>query len=335
MSWSVIGHDWAVELLQAAVLHQRIGHAYLFTGPHQVGKTTLARIFAQALNCESEYLNNRPCGVCRACQLIAADRHPDVRTLTPELNSRGQAVIKIEQIRELQKGLNLGTFEGRYKIAILTQFEAANPNAANAFLKTLEEPPPKVILLLTATETDALLPTINSRCRTLQLRPVPPPQIVAALQSRWQVRPDLAHQLAHLANGRLGWAVEASQNEALLAERVQQINWLQDTLNGRRVARFALADKLARKPEELDSLLQAWLTWWRDVLLLAHGRAAEIALINADQQSLLQRQADQWTAEQITHCLTHTQTALWQLERNVNVRLVLENLFLTYPLGNG
>jgi DNA polymerase-3 subunit delta' len=122
--WSIIGHDWAVDLLQAAVLHQRIGHAYLFTGPAQVGKATLARVFAQALNCQSDYLNNRPCGVCRSCKLIAAGRHPDVRVLTPELNSRGQPVIKIEQMRELQKELSLGTFEARYKIAILADFDA-------------------------------------------------------------------------------------------------------------------------------------------------------------------------------------------------------------------
>lgn len=329
--WSIIGHDWAVDLLRAAVLHQRIGHAYLFTGPAQVGKATWARVFAQALNCQSDYLNNRPCGVCRGCKLIAAGRHPDVRVLTPELNSRGQPVIKIEQMRELQKELSLGTFEARYKIAILADFDAANANAANAFLKTLEEPPPNVVLLLTATETDALLPTINSRCRTFQLRPLTVPQVVEALQNQWQVRPELANQLAHLANGRLGWAVQAAQDERLLNTRHEQLGWLQQALDGRRPARFELADKLSRQPEELDTILQTWLSWWRDVLLLAHGRSADLPLINADQQAKLHQQAGKWTADQIETSLTQTQTALWQLERNANVRLVLENLFLIYP----
>jgi DNA polymerase-3 subunit delta' len=331
--WPIIGHDWAVELLQTAVLHQHIGHAYLFTGPAQVGKTTLARLFAQALNCQSEALGQRPCGVCRACKLIAADKHPDVRVVAPELNSRGKPVLKIEQMRELQKELNLGTFEARYKIAILADFDAANPNAANAFLKTLEEPPPNVILLLTATETDALLPTINSRCRTFQLRPLPAVQVAEALRSNWQVPPDLAFQLAHLSNGRLGWAVQAAQDASVLHARQEQLGWLEQALNGRRYQRFDLADKLAKQPEALDGILQTWLSWWRDVMLLAHGRAADIALINADQQAQLQLRADGWTAEQIQTSLTQTKTALWQLERNANVRLVLENLFLVYPHG--
>ena len=329
--WPIIGHDWAVELLQAAVRHQRIGHAYLFTGPAQVGKATLARTFAQALNCQSEYVESRPCGVCRACKLIAAGKHPDVRWLAPELNSRGQPVIKIEQMRELQKELSLGTFEARYKIAVLQDFDSANTNAANAFLKTLEEPPPKVVLLLTATETDALLPTINSRCRTFQLRPLPTAQLIEALQSQWQVRPEQAHQLAHLANGRLGWAVQAAQDSQLLHTRQEQLGWLEQVLAGRRYQRFDVADKLAKQPEALDAILQTWLSWWRDVLLLAHGRSTPIILINHDQQAQLQQRAQTWSAEQISTSLRQTQTALWQLARNANVRLVLENLFLVYP----
>ena len=115
----------------------------------------------------------RPCGKCRACSLIAADRHPDVRVLEPEATDRGTQSLKIEQIRGLQQDLSLSAYEGRYKIAIIRDFDAALPSAANAFLKTLEEPPAKVVLLLTATDADELLPTIASRCHTINLRPIP------------------------------------------------------------------------------------------------------------------------------------------------------------------
>lgn len=330
--WRVFGHDWAVESLRTAVIHGRIGHAYLFTGPAQVGRRTLALRFAQALNCESAYPESRPCGVCRPCQLIETGKHPDVRLVEPELNARGRGIIKIEQVRALQKELNLGSYEGRYKVAILADFDAANPSAANAFLKTLEEPPPNVVLILTASEADAMLPTINSRCRTLNLRPLPVAQVAQVLVREKGIPTAEAELLAHLSNGRIGWALQAQAEPAVLARHQEQIGLLNEALGETRVGRFALAEKLAKKTETLEGLLQTWLGWWRDVLVLTHGRGQMQQLINIDQREALTRYAETWTADQTSRGLTQTKLALWQLERNVNVRLLLENLFLAYPL---
>jgi DNA polymerase III subunit delta' len=333
-NWNqIVGHEWAVQLLGGAIAHQRIGHAYLITGPAQIGKTTLARTFAQALNCEAEHVTERPCGECRACKLIAIDRHPDVRLIEPEVSSRGSLSLKIETIRELQRGLNLAAYEGRYKVAILKRFDAANQNAANAFLKTLEEPPNNVILLLTATDADTLLDTITSRCRTVGLRPLPVSLIEQSLATRWNVPDEQAHLLAHLADGRLGWAVQAAQEPAILQERTDQMAQLQTILAGNRGGRFAQADKLANKPELIPPLLQIWLSWWRDLLLLNQGNANGrfTPLTNIDQEATLHQQARRWDRKTLLHSLQQTRRALWQLERNANTRLVLENLFLVYP----
>ncbi len=334
-SWHIIGHDWAVELLHTAVLHQRIGHAYLITGQPHVGKTTLARTFAQALNCQSAAVETRPCGVCRPCQLIATGRHPDVRHLLPEISDRGKASIKIDQIRELQKELNMGAMEARYKIGIVEQFDAANVNAANAFLKTLEEPPSNVILILTASEADVLLPTIGSRCRTLSLRPIPTAVVQNALITQWHVPASQATLLAHLANGRLGWAVDVAQNPALLQTRQEQVDLLQLLLSSTRVGRFQQADKLAKQAEILPDWLQTWLGWWRDLLVVQQGgeEGNTAVVINIDQLDLLQKYAHDWTTTQVQKSLKQTSLAIWQLERNANARLVLENLFLIYPLS--
>jgi DNA polymerase III subunit delta' len=333
-NWNqIVGHEWAVQLLGGAIAHQRIGHAYLITGPAQIGKMTLARTFAQALNCEAEHVTERPCGECRACKLIAIDRHPDVRLIEPEVSSRGSLSLKIETIRELQRGLNLAAYEGRYKVAILKRFDAANQNAANAFLKTLEEPPNNVILLLTATDADTLLDTITSRCRTVGLRPLPVSLIEQSLATRWNVPDEQAHLLAHLADGRLGWAVQAAQEPAILQERTDQMAQLQTILAGNRGGRFAQADKLANKPELIPPLLQIWLSWWRDLLLLNQGNANGrfTSLTNIDQEATLHQQARRWDRMTLLRSLQQTRRALWQLERNANTRLVLENLFLVYP----
>ncbi len=331
-AWEIIGHDWAVDHLQTALRHGRIGHAYLITGPERVGRGTLARALARALNCTGDSLNQEPCGVCRACSLIAAGRHPDVRLLEPEITGRGNAVIRIDQIRELQRDLNLAAVEGRYKIAIIHQFETANANAANAFLKTLEEPPPRVVLILTATDADALLPTITSRCRTLNLRPVNTLLIAHHLETQLSCSPAEARRLAHLANGRIGWAIEAASGAPLADLHEERLGLLREALDERRVGRFALADQLAGRPEELPALLQTWASFWRDAVLLGCARSPEDDLINIEALPALEQVAAGAQRQELLANLRRTEEALWQLERNGNIRLVLENLLLSYPL---
>jgi DNA polymerase-3 subunit delta' len=332
---NVIGHEWAAEILAGAIEHERVGHAYLVTGPEQVGKTTLARTFAQALNCEAADIAQRPCGRCRACKLIAADRHPDVRLLLPEVSGRGKLTLKIDEIRALQQDLSLAAYEVRYKVAILKRFDAATDGAANAFLKTLEEPPRNVVLLLTANDADTLLPTIASRCRIIHLRPLPVALIEQSLRARWQVPEEQALLLAHLADGRLGWAVQAAGDDTRLQERAVHLAQLYEALAGNRVSRFALADKLARKPELLPDVLKTWLSWWRDLTLLAQqaGSNGELALTNVDERDHLWQLAQSWSGKQALASLKQTNQALWQLEHNANTRLVVENLLLTYPLA--
>lgn len=327
---NIVGHEWASQVLQTALQQGRVGHAYLFTGPAQVGKTTLARTLAQALLCQSAAPADRPCGVCRACRLTAAGRHPDLILVEPELSGRGKAMLKIETIRQLQQSLQLAPYEGKYKIAILSQFDAANPNAANAFLKTLEEPPPSVILLLTALAAEAVLETIRSRCRVIPLRPTAAAVIAQALQQRAAVPAERARLLAHLAQGRFGWAWNAAQDSTLLTTRTAQLEQLHQVLAGGRRPRFQLAAQLAGQPERLPPLLEIWISWWRDVLLAVHGDPAD-AFTNLDRADEVQRLAHQWSADAIGAALHATQTALWQLEHNVNTQLALEGLFLRYP----
>ena len=328
MNWSsVIGHDWAVEVLSAALEHGRVGHAYLFTGSAEIGKTTLALTFAQALNCQSE---QKPCGQCRSCRLIAAGRHPDLTHIEPEISARGKATIKIETMRQLQRSLQLAAYEGRYKIAIISGFEAANISAANAFLKTLEEPPKNTVLILTATDGDMLLDTIKSRCRVVALRPVATEVIEKHLLKVGDVSAETAHTLAHIANGRIGWAISAASDPAIIAGRNDVLATLDQALVASIVERFKLADTLARKPEALAYLLNIWLTWWRDLFVLARG-SDKTHLINIDHHTQFQQFVQQWDQAQLRTALDSTKQTLWQLDRNVNIRLALENLLLAYP----
>lgn len=327
----IIGHEWAVKLLQSAIEHERVGHAYLITGPDHIGKATLSRTFAQAINCSEP---NAPCGECRSCMLIGNGRHMDMRILTPDVSGRGKLSHKIDTIRQLQQDLNLSAYEAKKKVAIIERFDTATIGAANAFLKTLEEPPNNVVLLLTANDADTLLPTISSRCRTINLRPLPADLIEQSLTTRWHVPEEEAKLLAHLADGRLGWAVRAFEDGSLLETRQTQLDALYDALAGNRVQRFAIADKLARKPEQLPALLQTWLSWWRDAVCLAQQpdpKSANVPLTNLDATEKLRTYVASWPRKATLKSLKRTNQALWQLERNANTRLVIENLLLAYP----
>lgn len=327
----IIGHDWAVSMLSSAFELNRLVHAYLISGLSQVGKTTLALTFAQALNCQAPSLSDRPCGRCRACLLIGAGKHPDVIAIEGELGSRGKRALKIGQLREIQQALSLTTTEGRYKVALINGFNDANPNAANAFLKTLEEPPNYAVIVLTAVDPDLLLPTIRSRCQQVALRPVPAAVIQQALEDRWDVEPGRARMLSHLADGRIGWAIQAVDEPKLLEDRTERLAILHSALTLNRVGRFDLASRISKNPEELLALLRTWLVWWRDLVLFLFGGAQEAITVNLDERERLHRLSFEWKEAEIIQSLRQTDEAIWQLGRNANTRLVVENLMLVYP----
>jgi DNA polymerase-3 subunit delta' len=254
-----------------------------------------------------------------------------VKLVFPELSARGTLSIKIEQVRQLQQELSLSAYETRYKVAILDRFETANPNASNAFLKTLEEPPSNVILLLTATDSDTLLPTINSRCREVRLRPIAAALIEETLMTSRHVKAEEANLLAHLADGRLGWAMRAHEDASVLREREAQLESLYRALGGSLVSRFALAESLAKKAESLPPLLITWLGWWRDVALLAYGRRTDESISNVDQVELMHDMAGHWPKAGVLTALKQTEAAIRQLGQNANARLVMENVLLAYP----
>lgn len=324
--WGVIGHQWAVTQLQRALAHRRVRHAYLFLGSESLGKETLAHAFAMTLNCAQDDAALRPCGTCSACQRIMTGNHPDLLYAQHDETS---GALKIEEIRRILGALALKPFEARYRIAILRDFHMARPQAQDALLKTLEEPPPGALLLLLSTSTENILPTITSRSQLVQLRPVPADELAAGLVARFGAEPERARLLAGLSGGRVGWAVRALHDPSALHARDEALDYLEALIDMNRAGRFAAAETLAKDKQALTRLLELWMTYWRDLLLLAER--ADLPLANSDREANLRALSRRITAEAALNALRATRGLMTTLQTNANVRLALEVLMLDYP----
>ncbi|HLG72754.1 MAG TPA: DNA polymerase III subunit delta' C-terminal domain-containing protein [Chloroflexota bacterium] len=340
--WRTRGHDAAVELLTSSLGQDRVSHAYLITGPERTGKATLARELAMALNCttwqgapqgglfgpsEAPTAEPGPCYQCASCLKTLAGSHPDVFAVEEWTTERGAMT---DQVRAIQYGSGLLPFEGRRKVYLLLNADGMTPAAQNTLLKTLEEPAPTVCLILTATTTRALLPTVVSRCQQLQLRPPSMEAITSALVELREMDPEEAGRLAALAAGRIGWALAAAEGPELLERRQAALDALAEALRGRTVRRFRIAESLAgSNAEGVDDVLELWLSWLRDVLLAHEGLPERI--VNRDQLGTIQAVAAELSTRDLQQAIRSVQTARSQVAGAINTRMALEVLMLRMP----
>ncbi len=333
-AWPIIGHDLSVARLAQAAAESRPAHAYLFSGPAHIGKETVARTFAQALLCTNS--GARPCGECRACKLVRANRHSDFMTLDMAWQSLNvpkkddAQAISVDAVRLINSELSRRPHEGRWKVLLVPNVDELTVAASNAFLKTLEEPPAHAIILLTTRDADLLLPTIRSRCQSVALFPVPLEEVNQALVARWGVEAEQARLLARLSAGCVGWAIGAAQDKQVMTSRQTALETLQRALDANRAERLLIANELGKAKEA--EVIRLWASWWRDVLLVQSG--ADEAISNVDQRAALQRAAARFDSAQVRAFL-HELQRLRRLasETNVTPQLLWDVLLLKLPLA--
>lgn len=329
-NWSVWGHDWAVEFLKTSMAHNRNRHAYLITGSNNIGKNQLAHAFAMALNCTHEDTSMRPCGECRSCKLIYSHNHPDM--LYSERDEK-TGRLKIDALRDVMRLLALKPYDSRYRVAIFDGFDHAAPRAQDALLKTLEEPARHAVLILLAESTENIMPTIASRCQIIPLRPVPQIEVKEFLQMHGADE-DRATLLARLSSGRMGWALNALQDETIMQEREDMLTMLNEAVYSNRVRRFEIAgelEKIARKDNTaMRYLLETWQTYWRDILLMTQGGAVKPC--NTDRMTEMQQLVQTLYPDDALKALQATRKMLNEtIKTNANVRMAFEVMFLDYP----
>jgi DNA polymerase-3 subunit delta' len=275
----IVGQARAVEVLRRAIDAGKLPHAYLFAGPAGVGKATTARALAAALNCESGAAG---CSTCVPCGKIEQGIHPDVLTLKPQ--DAGN-MIKIEPIRDLRALLAFPPHEARARVVILEDADRMNPQAQNAFLKTLEEPPPRTHFVLVTTAPDVLLVTIRSRSQKVRFGALGV-DAIAGIVARGGVPAERAAVAASLSGGSVARAAELAAGEEALEEGQERLRRaIAAAESDSFQAAVEAAQAMAGVKEDLLPTLHLLACFYRDAAALAAGVPPD-GLMNRDRPEL-------------------------------------------------
>ena len=360
MLWNkLVGQQRVRAALERLVEQERIPHALLFHGPDGVGKRVAALAFAQALQCEAG--TPEACGSCVPCTKVARMLHPDVQVLFPypgdanqdDIRARlerlaedpylpvdyvrfppeksggkgssKQAIYTVARINdELRRTMSFKPVEGQYKIAILLDVERFRLEAANAFLKLLEEPGPRTVFILLTDRPDKLLPTVISRCQLFRFDPLAPEDIAHALTQKEEIDAPRAEMLARMANGSFVRANSLASNEELMANRQLVVDFF-------RLAYSMNIDKLsdiidalrALGRDQLIAILELMLGFVRDLLIVRAMPDGENLLINQDQRDTLKKFCDNLPDADLETMVELVEEAIALIRRNVHIPLTL------------
>lgn len=308
-SWPVVGHDFILDYLKDSIINGRLVHAYIFSGPTQVGKTLTAKLFAASILCASE---DRPCQKCFSCQSLAKNLHPDFYLLEKPEDKKQ---ISIEQVRELITKLSRGAVTGGKKVALISGAENLTTEACNALLKTLEEPTASTILILTANQEN-VLPTIKSRCQVIKFSTCKSEDLTKYLKSQFPDNKNI-DEIVSWSVGKLGLAHQLAGDENIYTEFKDLLTEEIAAAQGGLAERFKKSEKDSAEPDKLRSIISIWQLILRQAIF-------EKANSTENKNPLAKKD---W--REITNFASALLNANRQLNGNVNAKLLLDNLYLS------
>lgn len=298
----VVGQEEAVARLKKAIQTGSLSHAYLFVGPPGVGKATAALAFTTSINCSKA----------------------DLSCISPKGNYLG-----IDQIREITSSVHLKPFEGKWKVYIIKSVNKMTLEAANAFLKGLEEPPPQVIFILTTSNLEGVAPTIISRCQIIPFRRVSRGEVEEALKTRYQLGGEQAALIARLSGGVFSRAVAMAEDKESLKKRAQILHLISEIPKRDTIGLFDLKDELfAVAGGEMEEILALLSSWCRDALILKETEREDL-LLHVDQRELLERFIQDASAEKLIMLMDVLRESESALRYNVNKDLMLEKMLIS------
>ena len=319
----VVGHKDILKYISSAVENNRVSHAYILNGERGSGKKMLANLFAMTLLCETG--DNEPCGKCHSCKQAESGNHPDIIRVTHEKPNS----ISVDDIRtQVNNTVDIKPYQGPHKVYIIPQADMMTPQAQNAILKTIEEPPSYAVFLLLTENAETLLPTINSRCVMLKLRNIKDTLIKKYLMENLEIPDYKADMCTAFAQGNMGRAIMLANSDHFNEIREEAVQLLKH-INEMELNEIVAAVKnISVYKLEITDYLDIIMIWYRDVLLYKATKEID-KVVFKDQLQSIKEQARKSSYEGIELILESLEKAKARLKANVNFDLVMELLFLT------
>ena len=315
---NIIGHEDIKRYFRKAIASGHIAHSYIFEGIEGVGKKMMAQDVAKLLLCEGK--GDRPCGVCKACHLIASGNHPDITFVEKDTK-----VTKIDTIREkVVKDMEIKPF-GPYKIIIINEADTITVEGQNAMLKTIEEPPSYGIVILITKNLSKLLPTIESRCIHIKFNPLNNEQMMNYLASK-SLSEDRKKVFVQFSEGSIGIVNKLLEDEHFLEERSKSIRYLQQLEDANLMQLYDLVKVICEEKDQIGPMLDFWELWYRDLALLKSTDSTNLYYL--DYHTSLLDMASKLTYNKISTNIDLVRQAKIQLTQNIYATFVIENLLL-------
>ncbi len=319
----IVGHEDIIKYMKGSIEQGKLSHAYIIHGEADSGKKMLARTFAQAIQCESG--NTEPCGTCKSCLQAVSGNHPDIITLTHEK----ETVLSVDEVRtQLVDTVDIKPYKSRYKIYIVPDAHRMNAAAQNAILKTVEEPPEYVIILLLADQIGKLLPTVQSRCVCLETKPVRELDMMEYLQKNMGLTADKAHFCIDFAQGNMGRAIKLA-NHGEYAQIVESVINVMKRIYELDVEDLSYAVKHIESFKlSINDYLELMSMWYRDILMLkVTGKIDK--LLFRDEYAILKKQAAVLSYSAVEEKIDAIARAEKRLSVNAGFDVTMELLLLT------
>lgn len=321
----IIGHNKIVEHLKNAIVMDKVSHAYIFNGEDNSGKMMLAEAFAMALQCEEQ--GPEPCMNCRSCRQAKEHNQPDIIYIGRE--EEKPKSISVDEIRTmLNNDIVIKPYSSKYKIYIIDNAEKMNVQAQNALLKTIEEPPSYGVIMLLTTNADSFLPTILSRCITLNLKSVEEEQIKHHLMKRYQIPDYQAEICAAFAQGNVGKAIQLASSDEFNELKRDVISFVKKAEDIEIYELTQMIKHINEYKKKIDEYLDLLTLWYRDVLYMKATNDVN-NLIFKDEVYDIKKQAAKKSYAGIEKILQAIERTRTRLRANVNFDLVIEMLLLT------
>jgi len=323
---SIIGHQRPIKWLQTAVETNHLGHAYLFHGEPAIGKRLTAMALTQLLHCEHPDADQHidACGTCRSCHQVEQTIHPDYLVIQPENGQKQNPKIKIDQIRAIEHLVIYRPLVGSHKVCLIDEAETMTIEAANALLKTLEDPPDHCLFLLISSRPEHLLPTIRSRCIALRFSPLPTNDVHEFLQEHTVLDAKNAGLVSSFSEGRLGQALLLDPEELNIKLRQYWALLFGECMTSAAQV-FDISESLV-KSNQVPEAIYWFQQGLRDLLLLSLDEA-NIPRLYRDQESALRRFAQQIPPSTVIELIQELNQLERGHQRNLNMQIGLEQFF--------